>query len=283
MVFNVVENMDLKDYLDRKKRVIDKALDTCLPAAGVYPEKIHQAMRYACFPGGKRIRPVLLLAGARLLGGKEKDVLPAACALELIHTYSLIHDDLPALDNDDWRRGKPSCHKKFGQAIALLAGDALLTLSFRLLSEELKKSFREQVCLDVIAELARASGTAGMIGGQVVELLETPSRDLSTLAYIHSRKTGALIAAAVKIGARLAGASAAELTSLTGFGEKLGLAFQAVDDILDRDGIVRLLGRRKARERAHLFIEGAKLDLKGFGRRAETLRDLADFVLTRKK
>jgi geranylgeranyl diphosphate synthase type II len=239
-------------------------------------------MRYACFPGGKRIRPVLTLAAVRLAGGKEKDALPAACAVELIHNYSLIHDDLPALDDDDRRRGKPSCHKKFGEAVALLAGDALLTLSFRILSTELKKNFGPKSCLDVIAELAAAAGTAGMVGGQVAELV-IPEPDLAALEYVHSRKTGRLIRAAVKTGALLGGAKGSGLRSFELFGEKLGFMFQVVDDILDGDGVVRFLGRKKAREWAARLAEEAKAEIAGFGKRARILKEMTDAVSGRKK
>ena len=319
--------MNLNLYLEREKRLIDKALDKCLPPLEEYPPLIHKAMRYSVFPGGKRIRPVLLLASYRLCGGKIEDVLPAACAIELIHSYSLIHDDLPALDNDDYRRGKLSCHKKFGEARAVLTGDALLTHAFSVLSRS-KKAKR------VIREISQAIGTRGMLGGQVVDITipETPREiqrisgsqsskfqypygqashrnfrgkspcppwreklrisqsaepnrnskagiDARTLEYIHTRKTGALIAVSVKAGAIVAGAGESQINKLFRFGRHIGFAFQVIDDLKDKEGYYSLLGAKKAKQKAEELILQAKEELRPFSRRAAKLKSLADYIL----
>jgi len=299
---------EVRNFFEQKKRLIDKALDKCLPPLKEYPSLIHKAMRYSLFPGGKRIRPVLCLASCRLCGGKVEDALPAACGIELIHSYSLIHDDLPALDNDDYRRGKPSCHKKFGEAIAVLTGDALLTHAFSLLSQS-KKAKR------VIREISQAIGTRGMLGGQVVDILKDkkeaqrhkgtkaqriaktksqeskiplPAKalknsktgiDPQTLEYIHTHKTGALIAISVKAGAIVAGAGESRINRLFRFGRHIGFAFQIIDDLKDREGYYFLLGAKKAKRKAEELIFQAKEELSPFGRRAARLKSLADYVL----
>ncbi len=275
--------MDLAAHLCRKKALIDAALTRYLPSGRARPGVLHRAMRYACFPGGKRIRPVLLLESAALLGVKETAALPAACAVELVHSYSLVHDDLPALDDDDWRRGWPSCHRRFGEAVALLAGDALLTLSFQLLAEELRRNFPERICLEVAAELAGAAGSRGMVGGQAAELEAGAAVTPEVLEYVHRHKTAALIAAAVKMGARLGKASGAEFAALAKFGLKTGLAFQAADDLLDGDGIVGILGKEAVRERARRLAGEARRELKRFGKKAADLAAIADFIVERKK
>ena len=237
--------MDLQSYLKSKLEVIDGCLDNWLPSEEAEPGEIHQAMRYSVFAGGKRIRPILALAAAEALGGKPEQVLPAACALELIHTYSLIHDDLPAMDDDDMRRGRPSNHKVFGEAIAILAGDALLTYSFELaVSQSLQAGVAAGVLARVIEEISQASGTLGMLGGQVLDLAAEGQRvDLAGLENIHRRKTGALLRASVRVGAIIAGADTSQLQRLTRYAEALGLAFQIKDDILDIEGDSAKLGK----------------------------------------
>jgi len=300
--------MNLKVYFEREKKLIDKALDKYLPPVEEYPPLIHKAMRYSIFPGGKRIRPVLLLASCRLCGGKVEDALPAACAIELIHSYSLIHDDLPALDNDDYRRGKPSCHKKFGEAIAVLTGDALLTHAFSVLS-------RSKRAKKVIREISQAIGTQGMLGGQVVDILKIrkeaqrhkgtkaqripetkgqklkipqsaePNRnskagiDARTLEYIHTHKTGALIAISVKAGAIVAGAGESRINRLFMFGRHIGFAFQIIDDLKDREGYYSLLGVKEAKQKVEELVLQAKEELFPFGRRAAGLKSLADYII----
>lgn len=283
-----------------KARLVDRALEELLPPPDREPAVIHQAMRYSLFAGGKRIRPVLTLAAAEVAGGNWRDALPAACALEMIHTYSLIHDDLPAMDNDDFRRGKPTCHRVYGEAMAILAGDALLTLAFQVLAEAATGK-EAQRYIQVIAEIAAAAGTAGMVGGQVMDLqAENQVIDGTTMAKIHSLKTGALIRAAVRSGALLAGAEEDVLQVLTVYAEKFGLAFQITDDILDEVGEAAKMGknpgsdRRKqkatylslyglevAREKAREAVEEAVAVLKPLGEKGEFLRFLACYLLER--
>lgn len=238
--------MDLKQYLQEKAGEVDKALSTLLPERWVYPEIIHEAMRYSLFAGGKRLRPILCLASAEALGKESDNLLPVACSLEMIHTYSLIHDDLPAMDDDDYRRGKLTNHKVFGEGIAILAGDALLTRAFELLAEVgcQAESSLKPVALQVICEVARAAGSLGMIGGQVVDLVsEGQPIERETLTYIHTHKTGALFTASVRAGALMSGASEQELEALTVYAENFGLAFQITDDLLDVTGDETKLGK----------------------------------------
>lgn len=231
--------MDLKAYFESKSKLIDATLDEILPAESTYPQTIHQAMRYSVFSGGKRFRPILTLATAEMLGEKseKKDVLISACAVELVHNYSLIHDDLPSLDNDDYRRGRLTCHRQFNESTAILAGIALLNLAFQVLSEQAKKKKKleeKMIYFSVIKELATASGVSGMVGGQAVDIQsENKTVSKKRVMYIHSHKTGALIKAAVRIGAFIGKANRDELTALTNYAENLGLAFQITDDILN--------------------------------------------------
>lgn len=291
--------MNFKDELKRKAAMVEEALDRYLPPAGAYPPLIHQAMRYSVMAGGKRLRPALVMAGAEAVGGGAADVLPAACALELIHTYSLIHDDLPAMDNDDYRRGKLTNHKVYGEAVAILAGDALLTLAFQLLAEN--KSSRPEDVARVVREVAVEAGTFGLIGGQVVDTFsEGEEINESTLEYIHRHKTGALYRAAIRAGAILAGAQDEQLASLTEYAEQLGLAFQIKDDILDIEGDEKKIGKPvgsdiknkkatypslfgldKSREKARLAADCALAALGGFGKEADFLRQLVQFVIER--
>lgn len=294
--------MSWETELSRKAALINEALDCYLPPAWRYPAKIHEAMRYSLFAGGKRLRGALVLGVAEMLEMDPKRVLPAAASVEMVHTYSLIHDDLPAMDNDDFRRGKPTCHRVFGEAIAILAGDALLTLAFQTLSELRKEGFTSDLILDIVDELSRAAGTEGLIGGQVVDLeSEGVEVGSDTLVYIHEHKTGALFCAAVRIGALLAGAGAAELQALTDYAKAFGLAFQITDDILDVVGDEKEMGKpaksdmakKKATypaifglEEAHSIaaeqVRKALHSLKMFGARASFLEEAAKYLLQRK-
>jgi len=294
--------MDFLTELKARAAIIDEALERFLPPPETYPPVIHEAMRYSVFAGGKRLRPVLVTAAAEAAGGEPAGVLPAACAIELIHTYSLIHDDLPAMDNDDFRRGKPASHRMFGEAVAILTGDALLTLAFELMAKNLSGDpAAAGRVLRVIGEIAAAAGTAGMIGGQVADTIYADQEiDPATLEYIHRHKTGALYRAAVRAGAILAGAGAGELRSLTEYAECLGLAFQIKDDILDLEGDQAALGKpvgsdqknqkatypglfgmEKAKEKARQTAAAAIRALEGFDHRADFLRAAANFVITR--
>lgn len=274
------EKVEIQDYLKEKKQLIDEALDRYLPRENQYPQSIHRAMRYSVLGEGKRIRPILALASCEACGGKLEEILPVACGVEMIHAYSLIHDDLPALDNDDFRRDRPSCHKAFGEATAILAGDALLTLGMRLFG----RPSDAKVCCAVLETMAHGAGTDGMIGGQVVDLEVKPQdRDQPTLEYIHMRKTGALIAASVKAGAIVAGADAEAVEKLTRFGERIGLVFQIVDDILDHEDYAVLFGPVKTREEAMHLTDKAKEQIAFLGSHAETLNQIADLLVSRVK
>ena len=235
MNLDATDKFDLEEYLQRQSRAIDVALESYLDKYPGRQQTIARAMRYGVFPGGKRIRPILTVAAGELFGAPVSRVMPFACAVELVHAYSLIHDDLPALDDDDLRRGEPANHKVFGQGMALLAGDGLLTEAFHLMSDrEATRGVEPELVLALIHELAHAAGVLGLVGGQALDLeAEDQDADLATVDAIHVRKTGALILAAIRIGARLGGASESELARMTRYGEYLGLAFQIADDILD--------------------------------------------------
>ncbi|MGH7323438.1 MAG: polyprenyl synthetase family protein [Candidatus Rokuibacteriota bacterium] len=297
-----MSSFDLKTYLAQQRALVDAALERFLPPEDAPPFSIHRAMRYSVMAGGKRLRPILVIAGAEAVGGRSEMVLPAACALELIHTYSLIHDYLPAMDDDDYRRGRLTNHKVFGEALAILAGDALLTLAFQLVADNAAQASDPGVIGAVVTELATAAGTRGMVGGQVVDIeSEGKAITAETLDYIHTHKTAALIRASLRVGAMLAGATPEALRAITAAGASLGLAFQIVDDILDVEGSLEELGKtagsdqRKqkatypalhglpdSRKRARALIDEAKDALKPLGPRAETIRALADFVLERR-
>ncbi len=238
--------MNLDSYLTDHKKKVDQALREYLPPEHTYPTIIFQAVRYSLFAGGKRIRPILCMAAAEALGGNVDAVLPVACALEMIHTYSLIHDDLPALDNDDYRRGILTNHKIFGENIAILAGDALLTEAFGLLSDPKHLTDTDpSIHLDIIHDISNAAGFFGMIGGQVMDVQsEGKEFDMPTLQYIHSRKTGAMIVTSIRSGALLAGGKPAEVDALTRYGTQIGLAFQIADDILNVEGEEKRIGKR---------------------------------------
>lgn len=239
---------DLGEYLRRQSTLIDKALEKQLARYSCESQTVFRALRYAVFSGGKRIRPTLTLAAAEIFGGQAENVLPFACAVELIHASSLIHDDLPALDNDDVRRGIPTAHKVFGEGMALLAGDALLTEAFRVMADaEAVRGLAPEVVLDVIGEVAQAAGVLGLVGGQALDLeAEEKDVDLPMVDMIHVRKTGELILASVRIGARLGGASADDLARLSRYGEYLGLAFQIADDLLDANASVAVAERAES-------------------------------------
>jgi geranylgeranyl diphosphate synthase type II len=266
-------------YLARQARRIEKKLHELLPPGKTYPQLIHRAMRYSVLNGGKRIRPILVLAGAEACRGANRDAWLVACAIEMIHSYSLIHDDLPCLDNDDFRRGRPSCHKKFGEAYGVLTGDALLTYAFQILG----KVKHPEVGLRLVREISRAIGTAGMIGGQVADkLAENGEIDLPTLDYINVNKTGQLIRASCLAGAIAGRAVAREERALAQYGQYLGLAFQVVDDIMDQNGYMRFMSEGEARKRAYFLTERAKKAVAPLGRKSRMLAQLADFVLARK-
>jgi geranylgeranyl diphosphate synthase, type II len=289
-------------YFERRVRMIDEALAAYFPEDRHQPYNLFRSMRYSLLSGGKRIRPLLAIAAAEAVGGRAETVLPFACAVEMIHTYSLIHDDLPAMDDDRLRRGKPTNHVVFGEALAILAGDALLTEAFRLMSQARKvRGITPKRALMVINILAEAAGAYGMVGGQVADMEgEGQPADLPMVEFIHVRKTGALILAAVRGGGVLAGARPSALRCLSRYGEYLGLAFQVVDDVLDAQGATAetgkevggdarkrkatytsVLGLTAAKQRALGLGEDALKQIKGFGKRAEPLRDIVRTVVER--
>ena len=294
--------INLEEYLAERVRLVDEALSRWLPGEETLPSSLHQAMRYSVFAGGKRLRPVLMIAACESVGGAPDKVLHAACAMEMIHTYSLIHDDLPAMDDDDLRRGQPTNHKVYGEATAILAGDALLTEAFRLVADpEANKEVPPQVAVKVVEIIARHAGSQGMVGGQVVDMeSEGKEIDFPTLEYIHTHKTGALILASVKIGGLLGGGNEAQITALTRFGGAAGLAFQVADDILDVVGnqaemgkdvgsdqargkatYPAMLGITQARQRARELCDLAVDALSPLGEGAEPLRRLAHYIVNR--
>ncbi len=268
--------MEYLKYFKKELALIETYLQKELPVPTQCPPVIHEAMRYAVLGAGKRFRPVLTLAVCQALGGDPKKAMPAAAALELIHAYSLVHDDLPALDNDDFRRGKPSCHKKFGEAVGILAGDGLLTLAFEWASR-IKPA---EAAVKVLAELSTAAGTFGMIGGQVADILAgSDDQNEAMLDYISIHKTGYLIRAAAVTGALSAGAESAVVARIRKFGECLGLAFQIADDINDGDGYLKQITSKEAEERVRDLIAKAKKEIKALGKKAEALIYIADTVV----
>ncbi len=272
--------MNLSAYLKQRQGLVNRALDRYLPSPYSVPGRIHEAMRYSVLGEGKRIRPVLALAACEAAGGKVSDALHAACALELIHAYSLVHDDLPAMDDDDFRRGKPSCHKKFGEALGILTGDALLTYAFDLLT---RANHGASVHLRVIREVAEAVGTEGMVGGQVADIaIPRAKLDARAMELINARKAGALISGSVRVGALLGRATPTVYSALCRYGDRVGLVFQLVDDLLDKDGAVRLHGKEKVWRRAGRLPQEAVAAIRPLGVRAEPLRELAQFILKRK-
>jgi len=292
--------MKLPEFFEEDRLAVDAQLDRLLPAAPVQPTSIHQAMRYSVFAGGKRIRPILCLETARIFGSDISAAFYPACAIEFIHTYSLIHDDLPALDNDDLRRGKPTCHKQFGEALAILAGDALLTLAFETLALAPTSADRR---VAMTGEIAGAAGTVkGMVGGQVADV-EAEGKQVGPemLEYIHRSKTAALIRASVTSGALCAGASVHDVDRLHKFGETIGWAFQVTDDILDVEESSAALGKtagkdiaqqkatypaifglQRSHEIAKQLATDAINELKAFGERASRLHTIAEFLVLRR-
>jgi len=278
-------------------RAVDKALDRYLPAATAVPSRVHEAMRYSVFGGGKRLRPGLAILACEALGGKQATAMPAACALEMIHTYSLIHDDLPSMDNDDFRRGRPSCHRAFEEATAILAGDALQAAAFGTIARHVR---RPALAAALVAELASAAGSLGMVGGQVLDLEGSSRTDAGSLERIHLMKTAAMFRAAARMGALSAGAPPAGVNRLGGYGERLGLAFQIVDDILDISGAARDLGKtpgkdsaqdkatypalfglEESRRRAEALVRRAIGAISGLKAKGRHLRELAEYVVAR--
>jgi len=291
----------LQEYLAEQVQSVEAVLNDWVPQESVEPSSIHKAMRYSLFAGGKRIRPVLAIAAARAVSDSAEGVENAAATLELIHTYSLIHDDLPALDNDDLRRGRPTCHKVFGEAMAILAGDALLTLAFEVLSR--LRNIDAQRKIRLVEELSRAAGTVGgMIGGQVNDLEGERKRPTAhLLESIHRAKTGAILRASVRMGGVYAGATGQELAALSEYGEHVGLAFQIIDDVLDVEESSESLGKTAGKDEAQQKITfpavyglersremaeeerlASHLALRMFDDRAERLRQIADFIVQRK-
>jgi geranylgeranyl diphosphate synthase, type II len=294
----------LARYLEERRLQVDEALGRYLPEAGDHPKEIHEAVRYSVFAGGKRLRPILVLAAAEAAGGRVEHALLAAAAIELIHTYSLIHDDLPAMDDDDFRRGRPTCHKVYGEALAILAGDALLTQAFILLSgESPAPGIAGPARLRIINEIAQAAGSRGMVGGQVVDILQEDREvDLATLLYLHTHKTGSLIRACLRVGGIISSAGSEQMEALTRYGDRIGLAFQIVDDILDLEGSLEALGKRagsdlrkkkatfpgllgleESRQRALSLVREAKHALSVFGDRGAALGAIADYVVARRR
>ncbi len=297
--------MDIQRYLQEKRELVDRALDQYFMSPLLkrgeegYFYPLLEAIHYSLLNGGKRIRPILCIASFEAAGGKGDGILPFACALEMIHTYSLIHDDLPAIDNDDYRRGRLTCHKVFGEAIGILTGDALLTEAFKLMTNQ--SDHEAEVVLEVVNEVAQAAGIFGMIGGQVLDVeSEGKSIDPSTLQAIHRNKTGALIRVSVRTGVKLAGASHEVLQAFTTYGEKIGLAFQIVDDILNVEGdrgrlgknigsdqirkkatYPSILGMEVSKRTARELTESAIESLSSFGAEAEPLRAIARFIVSR--
>jgi geranylgeranyl diphosphate synthase, type II len=292
--------MKLSPFFEEDRLAVDAALERLLPAESAQPSSIHTAMRYSVFAGGKRMRPILCLETARIFSSDITPTLHPACALEFIHTYSLIHDDLPALDNDDLRRGKPTCHKKFGEALAILAGDGLLTLAFETIGTTPVPAERR---VAILTEVAAAAGTIkGMVGGQVADIeAERKSVDAQTLEYIHRSKTAALIRASVTAGALCGGASPEDVARLRRFGETIGWAFQVTDDILDVEESSAALGKTAGKdfaqqkatypavyglERSHQIASDlankAIAELSPFADRSSRLREIAEFLVLRR-
>lgn len=297
-----MNNEDFLDaYLKDRRKIVEEALERYLSEEDSAPQELHTAVHYSVFAGGKRIRPILCLAALEACGGDIAPAMPVACALELIHTYSLIHDDLPAMDNDDFRRGKPTNHKVFGEALAVLAGDALLTEAFVLLSRAEKVRLAAERRLAVIQEIASAAGIAGMVGGQALDIrAEKIKPDFEGLTDIHRRKTGALIIAAVRAGGILAGAGDAKLQALGVYGFHVGIAFQIADDILNVEGdslrmgkktgsdaalgkvtYPSLLGLEEAKEQLARHVEAAISGIAAFDARALPLRVIARYIMDR--
>lgn len=294
--------MNLNDYLKGRKELIEAGLHRLVPGGDGKAATLFKARRYSLFAGGKRLRPILMLAAAESVGGSIEAMLPIACSVEMIHTYSLIHDDLPAMDNDDFRRGSPTSHRVFGEAVAILAGDALLTDAFGLMtSPEVLRAFPAEKLVEAIHEIACAAGSQGMVGGQLVDIESQGAQvDSEVLDFIHQNKTGALIRASVRVGALLAGGSAGQVEDISHYGRCAGLAFQIVDDILDVEGDPAQLGKaaqadarkkkatypslfglEESRRRARELVDEAINSLAQFGAKADPLRLVARYMIQR--
>ena len=294
--------MNLQRYLEERSQLVDRALTQVLPKRTSLPRTLDKAMRYSLFSGGKRIRPILALASGEAVGAPVARIMPFACALEMIHSYSLVHDDLPAMDDDDLRRGKPTNHVVFGEAMAILAGDGLLTEAFRVMAEgALLRGQNPAAALRAVQEIAAGAGAMGMVGGQVADLEAEHKKPTRTLVdYIHTRKTAALLRAAVRAGALVGGASPRQFARLDQYGAAIGLAFQVADDILDVEGGTAKTGKRegrdaelqkvtypvavgmaKAKAHARELLDDALAALKSFSVTAEPLRQIAKFVVER--
>jgi geranylgeranyl diphosphate synthase type II len=294
--------VNVTKYLEERRRLVDQALKKFLTTGGVFPRTIDKAMRYSLFSGGKRIRPILALASGEAVGGQSQRLLPFACALEMIHAYSLIHDDLPAMDDDDLRRGKPTNHVVFGEGMAILAGDGLLTEAFRVMAEgALQPGVNPSAALQAIREVAAGAGAAGMVGGQVADLESEQKKPTRALVeYIHTRKTGALLRAAVRAGALVGGATPGQFAQLDQYGAAIGLAFQVADDILDVEGGTEKTGKREGRDaelqkatypaavgmekskrKARELLAESLAALSSFGSSADPLRGIATFIVER--
>jgi geranylgeranyl diphosphate synthase type II len=291
---------NLATYLKERQQLCDTALDQAIPV--VYPDKIYEAMRYSLLAGGKRVRPILCLATCEMMGGTIDMAMPTACAVEMIHTMSLIHDDLPAMDNDDYRRGKLTNHKVYGEDIAILAGDGLLALAFEFVARQTPETVARENVLQVIVRLGKALGAAGLVGGQVVDLESEGKSDISleTLNFIHNHKTAALLEACVVCGGILAGASGEDIQRLTRYSQNIGLAFQIIDDILDITATQEQLGKtagkdlkankitypslwgiEESRAKADQLVAQACTELAPFGDKAIPLQAIAHFITSR--
>lgn len=271
--------MGIRQLLEKRKNLIDRELGEILPKIDAPPKRLHQAMRYSVFSGGKRIRPAFVIESCLCCGGKIKDCLEAACAIELVHTFSLVHDDLPAMDDDDYRRGKLTCHKKFDEPTAILAGDALLALAF----ETLSKEKRLKIAIELVKELSGSIGSLGIAGGQCTDIeYGGKEKNSKILGYINTHKTGELIKASVKMGAIASGAGAKKVKQIGEFGMAIGEAFQIIDDILDNGDSVATLGKNGAVKKARLLTKSANNSLKGFKESADILRKISDYLIERK-
>ncbi|MEH2179491.1 geranylgeranyl diphosphate synthase CrtE [Nostoc sp.] len=291
---------NLAAYLKERQKLCDNALDRSIQV--IYPEKIYEAMRYSLLAGGKRVRPILCLATCEMMGGTIEMAMPTACAVEMIHTMSLIHDDLPAMDNDDYRRGKLTNHKVYGEDVAILAGDGLLALAFESVAIQTPQSVKREIVLQVIARLGRALGASGLVGGQIVDLESEGKSDISleTLNFIHKHKTAALLEACVVCGGLITNASPEDVQRLTRYAQNIGLAFQIIDDILDITSTQEQLGKtagkdqkaqkvtypslwgiEESRSKAQELVKAACVELEPFGDKAKPLQALAHFITSR--
>lgn len=294
-------SFNLKPYLSEKKDVVERALRDFLPSKGVFPDRLHESMHYSLFAGGKRIRPILCMAAAEACGGNDEVVMHIACALEMIHTFSLIHDDLPAMDDDSYRRGQQTNHKVFGEAIAILAGDALVTQAFLVLAQMSQGGGDPKKILEISKDIAEATGSLGMVGGQVVDLeSENKKLDLESLRRLHLLKTERLITVSIVSGAKMVTDQQVKIAALEKYGKSIGLAFQVADDILDIEGgedlgkdigsdveknkatYPAVMGLQEAKGEASRLCEEALAALNGFGVEAEPLRAIARYIVERR-